>query len=493
MNVLRIHRLSAVFMLAALAFSSVSAQGDRLTVRVGIYQNPPKMAMSGSGKPEGIFVDLIEAIAAKENWSIEYVPGTWAEGLDRVATGEIDLMPDVALTREREDTYAFHHDPVLSDWFQIYARRGSNIRSLLDLDGKRVAVLEHSLQQESLAKLAGGFGLKTTLVPQPDFDAAFASVARGGADAVVANRFAGIVHNRNPQIEDTSIIFNPTRVYFAAPRTGDPNLLNAIDRHLGRMKQDPSSVYHQSLRRWTTEDMGFRIPTWLKGSGIAVAALLLFALLWNGALKREVVRRTGELEAQNDENLRMYRRARESEERFRSFVENANDIVYSLNPEGVFTYVSPNSAEILGRAPREVVGRHIGDFIHPDDMPACLAALEQARNGRKQSGIEYRIRHQDGTWRWHISNGSFIPDVGGHAPAFLGISRDHTERKRTEERLRLHAQLLDGVRESVVATDLEGRIIYWSRGAEKMYGYLADEALGKSYRDFAGSATPPEE
>ena len=64
------------------------------------------------------------------------MPGTWAEGLDRLAKGEIDLMPDVAYTAEREKIYSFHKVPVLSSWSQVYARKGSGIRSILDLDGK---------------------------------------------------------------------------------------------------------------------------------------------------------------------------------------------------------------------------------------------------------------------------------------------------------------------------------------------------------------------
>ena len=62
-----------------------------------------------------------------------------------------------------------------------------------------------------------------------------------------------------------------------------------------------------------------------------------------------------------------------------------------------------------------------------------------------------------------------------------------------DEPLRLHAQLLACVRESVVASDLEGRIVYWGPGAERMYGYKAAEVLCKPYRNFAGAIEPPDE
>ena len=292
------------WLLAALGV--LPAAGAEPAVRVGIYQNSPKVALSGSGTPEGIFVDLIEAIAAAEGWTLEYVPGTWAEGLDRLAAGELDLMPDVALTREREDLYAFTREPALSDWFQIYARRGSGIRSVPDLDGKRVSLLERSIQQSSFEKLVAGFDLDISLRPFPDYDAAFAAVADGAADAVIANRFYGETHLRENQLENTAIIFNPTRLYFAAPRAGAPDRLDAIDRHLLEMKRDSSSIYYRSLQRWTSEEVGFHLAPWIKGAGIAAAAFLLLSLLWSFALKHQVALRTRELKLRNEENARLY-------------------------------------------------------------------------------------------------------------------------------------------------------------------------------------------
>ena len=124
------HNRLAVSLLLALAGIAFPAAAQT-TVRMGVYQNSPKVGLSESGEPEGIFVDLIEAIAAAERWTIEYVPGTWAEGIDRLAAGKIDLMPDMAFSDERGKLFAFHREPVLSDWFEIYARRNGGIRALL--------------------------------------------------------------------------------------------------------------------------------------------------------------------------------------------------------------------------------------------------------------------------------------------------------------------------------------------------------------------------
>ncbi len=319
-------------------------------LRIGIYDNAPKVTLSPEGQPQGIFVDLIEAIAAKENWQLEYVPGTWAEGLDRLEAGEIDLMPDVALTSERETRFAFHSEPVLSSWFQIYARRGSGIRSLVDLDGKRVAVLERSIQQNAFEKLVSGFDLDTPLLSFPDFASAFAAVESNQADVVVANRFYGAALLRTHPIEDTGIIFNPTRLYFAAPLAGNPAILAAIDQHLIQMKQNRSSAYYQSIQRWLSDDSRFPLPRWLKGTALAAAAVLILVLLWNISLKRRVAERTQELKWRNEENKRLYEIVRLRADELEKRVAERTDALILANGELLEAKESAESADRIKSA-----------------------------------------------------------------------------------------------------------------------------------------------
>jgi PAS domain S-box-containing protein len=169
-----------------------------------------------------------------------------------------------------------------------------------------------------------------------------------------------------------------------------------------------------------------------------------------------------------------------SEERFRSFVENANAIVYSLTPDGIFTYASPNWTEILGHDVREVVGQPFEVFIHPEDLPGCRAFLERTvSTGEKQGGIEYRVRHKDGTWRWHITNASLISDSKGRVISFLGIARDITDRKRAQEqviesneRFKIVARATN---DTVWDWDLATNDLWWNEGMRTVFGYPTEE------------------
>ncbi|MEH2139052.1 PAS domain S-box protein [Nostoc sp.] len=123
----------------------------------------------------------------------------------------------------------------------------------------------------------------------------------------------------------------------------------------------------------------------------------------------------------------------ESELKFRNIVENANDLIFVLNPDGIFTYHSPNVTSILGYSLAEVEGHSLVEFVEPEDLAISLSALQTT--GEKLTGIEMRLRHKDGNWRWFSFNTSTINTSNGGL-AISGVGRDITERKQAEEALR---------------------------------------------------------
>jgi signal transduction histidine kinase len=275
------------------------AMADRRDVTVGVYENAPKVFTSESGKPSGIFIDILEHIARMEGWRLSYVRGSWAEGLDRLADGEIDLMPDVAYTADRERKYLFSKVPVLSVWSQVYARRGSGIQSILDLNGKRIAALENTIQLETFTRLIKNFGLKIILVPVPDYKTEFEMIAAGKADAGLTNRLYGLMYARKSGLEDTPVMFDPAPFFFAAPRRSSGQLLDIIDRRLSEMKRDPGSAYYAAMARWTSDEVHFKLPAWLQMLGFAMGLVLIVSLVGSFILKHQVIARTRELKLIN--------------------------------------------------------------------------------------------------------------------------------------------------------------------------------------------------
>ena len=125
-----------------------------------------------------------------------------------------------------------------------------------------------------------------------------------------------------------------------------------------------------------------------------------------------------------------------SELRFRSFVENANDVLFALTETGVFTYVSPQWELDFGYTMEETIGQPFAPFVHPDDIAGCIEFLELVmRTGEKQSGVEYRVRRKLGDYVWYRANASRVNDPVSSAPVLVGIGRDISQLKRSREAL----------------------------------------------------------
>lgn len=170
------------------------------------------------------------------------------------------------------------------------------------------------------------------------------------------------------------------------------------------------------------------------------------------------------------------------EKQFRSFVENANDIIYTLDINGGFTYASPNIQAILGLNPSELIGTDFRPLIHPQDLGRCQAAFASVTmHGQRLTGIEYRIRKGDGTWGWQASNVGPIFDDEGRISSLIGVGRDIHLRKNAEEKLNIsearYRLLSDNARDVIWTIAPDGTITYVSPSVEAVRGYTPEEAM----------------
>ena len=171
---------------------------------------------------------------------------------------------------------------------------------------------------------------------------------------------------------------------------------------------------------------------------------------------------------------------RQSEEKYRHLIENSHDIIYTLTAEGVFTFVSPAWTVLLGHLPSHVVGQSFQQFVHTDDIAGCMAWLKKViETDSRQEGVEYRVRHLDGSWYWHTSSAVPIKDETGATIGFEGTARDITERKQAEEALRLETIFNHAIFNSVPGVlylyDEQGHLLRWNKKHEEMTGYSSAE------------------
>lgn len=476
-------------------------------LRVGVYQNSPKVAYS-SGKAEGIFVDLLQGVAQQEGWELEFVPGTWAEGLQRLDQGEIDLMPDVARTPEREDRYAFHQEPVLSSWNQVYTRKGSPIRSILDMQGQRVAVLGGSVQERQLEEMARSFSLQVQWVVRADYDAAFDAVVRGEADAVVTNRFFGVRNAARHGLQDTAIIFSPSQLFFAAALRGNPAVLQALDRHLRAYKQDSDSLYYRSLRRWAVDEVRTAAPAWLVPVASAATALLLTSVVGLWVLRRQVAARTAQLRQSNQdiralatENARLYAQARDHAKELelrvhertaeltalgtflQAIIDHIPNPIFYKGPDLRFRGCNKAYEDAFGVQGKALVGKSV---LELDYLPMADRQTYHAENVRalaegRSMAREAAMSFADAEVHQTLYAVSGFQDAEGQPLGMVGVIVDITPIREAQAALKAAHDEQEAIFEAVHSGILllQGRVVSRCNGKlEHMLGYGPGELLG---------------
>ncbi len=128
------------------------------------------------------------------------------------------------------------------------------------------------------------------------------------------------------------------------------------------------------------------------------------------------------------------------------------------------------------------------DHLHPDDRERVMAGLHGVlEHGGTDWTDQYRYQRADGTYANVIDRGHIARDTTGAAVRMIGAITDVTERTRSEAAIRFQAQLLNAVQQAVVATDPEGIVIFWNKFAENLYGWTAEEAVGKTIEELTPS------
>jgi two-component system, cell cycle sensor histidine kinase and response regulator CckA len=172
-----------------------------------------------------------------------------------------------------------------------------------------------------------------------------------------------------------------------------------------------------------------------------------------------------------------------SEEQFRSLVETANDWVWQINSDGIYTYVSPKVQDLLGYKVEEVIGKTPFDFM-PREESARVSLLFQnfMKSHKPFSGIENVNLHIDGREIVLETNGVPILDNDGNLLSYHGIDRDVTAHKQAEAALRqsekLLSDILDGSPFAQMVIGKDHRIIKWNRALEKYSGIRANDVVG---------------
>lgn len=446
-------------------------QFQRRVIRVGVYENAPKIFTEDDGSYSGFWPDLIDEIAKEEGWEIVWVYGSWEECLARLENNEIDMLPDVGWSEARSTKFAFSNETVLVSWARLYVPKGSDVETILDLEGKKIAGLSGSLNfdgPEGIKELTAKFDVQSIFIEKNSYDQVLQALDKNEVDAGVTNKDFGDLNDYKYNIERTPIIIQPTRLLFAFPKNAEltPYLISTIDNRINAYKADPDSIYYQALDFYLGEksEKPFIeiIPGWVYNLLMVGVGIILFLAAISVTTRNQVKQRTQELSI--------------SEARNRALLENIPDLIFRLNREGDFLdYHTTTESDLFVEAER-FLGKNIKDVVPPDLANKTLEMVEKALDTGKIQHYEYQLPFENDTRdfeaRYSASGENEV----------IAIIRDITANKKAERELRESQQRYQTLTMvspvGIFHADINGNTTYVNPTWCRISGISAEEALG---------------
>jgi ABC-type amino acid transport substrate-binding protein len=203
-----------IVVLAMLPVLLQAAQkGVKGVVRVGVFPFAPFNIVDAQGEAQGLNPDLLREIVRDEDWTVKFVPGSWAEGLERLQREEIDLMLSVAYSAERGTIMDYTYESVAELWGQVFVRPEGGSKNITDLAGQRVGVMRQDISGSNFIQTAERLDVRCDIIEFATHGEVFDAVRSGEIDAGVAPQHFGLRHAAQYDLVASTIMFSPFSIY----------------------------------------------------------------------------------------------------------------------------------------------------------------------------------------------------------------------------------------------------------------------------------------
>ncbi len=413
----------------------------------------PYSFMNQEGQPDGFSVELILAVTKSMGMEIEIKPGAWADSMQALENGAVDLLPLMAYSKERDKTFDFSA-PYATAHDAIFTRKGAaRLRTLEELRGKIVIVLNNDIAHNFL--LSKGIITADKFVPTVSATDQLRQLALGKGDAVVMPKLIGLLLIKKLGLtnidSEPALVRDYTRPFSIAVKDGNKELLQHLSEGLNIVTA--TGEYERIYKKWfgLVEPAGMPFTSILKYLSIIVGALLLLVMagaIWTLTLKKKVAMRTRELETEVADRKRT-----EESMKLKDFtLSKIADAIYWIGHDGKIWDVNNAAINMRGYAREELLSMTVADLDPEFPMEEWSAHWEEL----KQEGcLQFESVHRN-------KDGRIIPvDIIANYCCYndleynCAIVRDISERKQAEERLRSSRNMLVHIIDSIPQT------IFW--------------------------------
>lgn len=441
-----------LFMFTMNSLPVQAAAQQQKTVRIAAFNFYPALFQAKDGSVQGFYVDFLAEIAKREGWNIEYVYGSWADGLAWIKSGEVDVLTNVAHTAERAAFMDFAKTPLLTVWAELYIPKDSSIDGLRLIEGKRIALMKGDFNAASFRNLVEKFGISCQYIEYANFEEVFTAISARQVDGGVVNNSFGAAKQHEFDIKSSGIIFNPFDIYFTVAKGKNREVIDTLDNYLAAWRRDAASPYHQARERWSHGSSSTIqvMPQWVHKvlilffgfSGIAVIFIVILRIQVNrktAALQSEMTQRdiaqltlreqTVQLKKEVEERTLAETSLVESMERKRAIIQSAMDGFLLFDAQGRIVEVNDAYCRMSGYSESELLDMGVADLDAVETEEKISDRINMVRE-KGSDRFESRHRRKNGsTFDVEISV-RILPFEHAQFAAFL---RDITEHNIIED------------------------------------------------------------
>jgi len=381
--------MAAVLWIAA-AFPA-SARPQEVIRIAGDINFPPFEYYAQSGVYTGFNVDIMNAVSLETGLQFEFVPLPWNEAINALHRGEVDALQGMKYSPARDKIYDFS-EPYFTSSQGIFVRKQNvSIFQIADLNGHKVAVQKGDIAQDFLHELKDA-----VLVETQSQEEALNLLLQGQVDAFVGNRITGqyFLQKSNHQ-DEVKIVGDPIdpTAYGVAVLPSNRELLEVLNKGIKTIKQN--GTYSKIERKWFGEyilprslDMN-RILPYLQGALLLVLLVVCGILWWNHLLKKEVRKRTLQIDEMNKSLQEKMMLLEQNVQTQQQLLDSAYSCYVTLDKNGRISLMNRLAVDYLG-AEHSLVGFPLHGTILAQFIP-----IEQVENVLQQGT---RFLEQEVLW-----------------------------------------------------------------------------------------------
>ena len=414
---------------ASITFDSHASY--KKVVRVGVHNNPPLCSIDSSNEAQGIFIDIIKLVADNNNWELEYHAYNFADAIEALHYGRLDLVPTVAYSAEREQTLQFCQETIFTNWGVIYTTKYSQIENIPDLNNKRLGLEKGDIHTAAFIKLLDDFNVNANIVWCSGPNDIFNKLRNKEIDAGSVNKVFGYRQNIDHQLNATSILFNPVNVKFAGgPLSRD--LLNQIDSDLAELKSNDPEHFEAIINQRSYPSSDQSSPQWIFYLILTLIGLSFVLIIVLMILKSSVQTKSKHLHNEKLQRLNNEKTIKQLEHEKTLILNSIDEQVVFMDNEYRIVWANDAFKKASKKPFNEVLGKKCYEMYFNLNHPCEHCNYEKCQITNRTESMEY---YNEKSGQYFMAKTHPVYDQEHRPIGFVEILSNITDKKNNEKEL----------------------------------------------------------